>query len=744
MGSNALARMNAATGARLRTDNLPYNKDVASRPFVDATRVITGTAADGMAAFDRASAAELWRVETGPALVFTSPYSRPDARTVHSEPALSAGRLLFGASDGFLYVVDPASGETIHRFHLGAPVFGAVVAAPDGSILVADYGGSLYRFSQETASATKAANSLNLDQGDSWLGGMAPDAGVVAVFNGEFPGGGVLDPGSPLEIAGLRGSSGTAQVVIDNRAALAVGGLGIDMAHATRDLQVSRLTAAARQPWIVAPGRMLGLGGVDGGAEVTLSGGGRVAIEGADTRGGGTSVLAGTTLEIGAGGSVAGAISNHGTVVFNRSGDFSYAGAIAGTGGVVKRGAGRLTLSAVQPFTGDTVVNAGTLALTGGSPGSGQHRLNSGTLFIKDGATFAFTATAQFGWAAGTPRVVMDGGRITTTNGTYQYLKEVTMRNGARIEFGSTTSSYTAVQNYSLGSLVSEASAAANRITGGAMAVAAPMRVVVGRGTAGDDLVIDTLLRNHPVTGAPGSLVKEGPGILRLTAANNYGGDTRVLDGILALGQAMLADAAVVEVAAGATLHLAHGQADAVHGLSLGGVRMPAGSYDSGDTAAITGSGSLLVATGPAAGTYDAWITGHFPGKTDPAVLAPDAGVNGGSLANVLVYLFGGDPKQTNHHELLPVASLVSKPGPPVPDGDYLVITYRRDPAAAVQAFVEHSATALEPWTRAIDGIDGVVATTMADGFTPGIDRVDVHIPRHEPRMFVRVGASRL
>jgi len=746
MGSNALARMNAATGARLRTDNLPYNKDVASRPYVDATRVVTGTAVHGMAAFDRATAAELWRVETEPALVYTSPYSRPDARTVHSEPVLAGGRMVFGASDGYLYVVEAESGAVVHRFHLGAPVFGAVTAAPDGSILVADYGGSLYKFALETRSTTKAGNNENLDQGNSWIGGMVPDSETTAVFDESFPGGGALDTGSPLAVGGLRVAGGTEPVVIDNTAALATGGFGIDMADATRDLLVSRLTAAANQSWNIAANRTLALASVDGAGNVAISGGGTVIVTGADTRGGGTGVLDGT-LQIGDGGttgSIGGSISNQGNVIFDRSSDLSYPGVISGSGGLVKQGAGRLTLSAVQSFTGDTVVRAGTLALTGGSPGSGLHRLNSDTLFIHEGATFSFNGTAQFGWAAGTPRVVLDGGRITTTNGTYQYLKDVTMRNGARIEFGSTTTGFTAVQNYSMAILRSQASAAPNVITGGAIAAANPMHIEVARGSAPEDLVIESLLRNHPTTHAAGSLVKSGPGILRLSQPNSYSGDTRVLGGSLILDHAALTDSAAVHIATAATLALPHGQADAVSRLFLGGVRMPAGTYHAGNTAAITGSGSLVVATGPDPGTYDAWITGHFPGETDPAVLAAGADANGDGLANALVYLFGGNPKQGNNHALLPTGTFGTGPGGAVPAGEYFTVGLRRATAAAVQPRVEHSPGLDGPWTSAIDGIDGVVAITTPDGFAPGIDEVEVHIPRLAPRLFVRVGVTLL
>lgn len=256
--------------------------------------------------------------------------------------------------------------------------------------------------------------------------------------------------------------------------------------------------------------------------------------------------------------------------------------------------------------------------------------------------------------------------------------------------------------------------------------------------------MIESVLRDHPVTGAAGSLVKGGDGILRLTAANRYGGDTRVLGGTLVLEQSSLADGASVHLAAGAVLDVAHGQADTVNGLTLGGVCMPAGSYHAGNTATVSGSGSLLVTAGPPPGTYDAWINSHFSGATDPAILGPGADPNGDGVANGLTYLFGGDPGNGNPQPLLPAATMMSNPGPPVPDGDYFVVAYRRDPTASVVSWVESSVALDGPWTPAVDGIDGVVATTTPDGFAPGVDRVSVHIPSHEPRLFVRVGAAPL
>jgi autotransporter-associated beta strand protein len=579
-----------------------------------------------------------------------------------------------------------------------------------------------------------------------------------------------------------------------------------------------------------------GPGVITGGTSLTKDGTGALTLAGNHNYTGGTTVLGGT-LQLGLGGAtgaVTGNIVNSGTVAFNRSADLAYTGVISGSGELLKEGSGRVTMSAVQTFTGDTVVNGGTLALTGGSPGSGLHRLNSDTLIINSGATFSFNGIAQFGWAAGTPKVVMDGGRITTTNDSYQYLKDVTMRNGARIEFGNTTTGFNAVQNYSMAILVSQASAEPNVITGGAMALPITTGTVfnVARGTAAADLVIESLLRNHPTTNAAGVLAKEGTGILHLTRANTYtggsfirngvllfangalgsagtithqagvlrwdetntedlsarlllvdggsagfdtngnnvsfaagigsgasssidklgpgtltlaatshSGETRVSGGTLALSQATLADTAAVRIASGATLHLTHGETDTVAALWINGVSQAAGTYNSANTGgAITGGGSLLV-TGITGG-FTAWINSFFPGETDPAIVGPDADANNDGVANALVYLFGGDPKDGDNLALLPTATTATNPGGTVPGGDYLVFTYRRDANASVTATVEHSTTLEAPWTAATHGQGGVVVVETPNGFASGIDRVEVFIPRAAARMFARVAAT--
>jgi fibronectin-binding autotransporter adhesin len=84
---------------------------------------------------------------------------------------------------------------------------------------------------------------------------------------------------------------------------------------------------------------------------------------------GGLTVAASATAQIGnnsANGVLpAGTVSVDGTLVFSRSDDLTVASAIGGTGSVVKKSAGKLTMTANNTFIGVTIVTNGTLALAG-------------------------------------------------------------------------------------------------------------------------------------------------------------------------------------------------------------------------------------------------------------------------------------------------------------------------------------------------------------------------------------------
>ena len=133
---------------------------------------------------------------------------------------------------------------------------------------------------------------------------------------------------------------------------------------------------------------------------------------------------------------------------------------------------------------------------------------------------------------------------------------------------------------------------------------------------------------NVVLTGAL-SLTKQGAGRLDLNGVNTYSGDTTVNEGILSLTKAASAldantgnDASAVSIAAtaGATLDLAYSGTDEVDKLFIGGVQKAAGVWGSATSGAantdskLTGTGTLTVATGPAAG-YTAWAATNAGGE---------------------------------------------------------------------------------------------------------------------------------
>ena len=89
---------------------------------------------------------------------------------------------------------------------------------------------------------------------------------------------------------------------------------------------------------------------------------GKVLLAGVNTYSGMTRVSAGT-LEIGANGTLgAGPVINNATLAFSNTGTMTVTNPISGTGRVLKSGAGTLTLSGANTYSGVTDVNAGTLS----------------------------------------------------------------------------------------------------------------------------------------------------------------------------------------------------------------------------------------------------------------------------------------------------------------------------------------------------------------------------------------------
>ena len=123
-------------------------------------------------------------------------------------------------------------------------------------------------------------------------------------------------------------------------------------------------------------------------AGLTKSGAGTLVLAANNTYAGTTTVSSGT-LQIGSGtaGSVAGAIVNDASLVFDRSNDLTQSGVISGSGSLTKRGAGTLTLSGANTYTGGTTLAAGTLLINGNNAGA------AGAVSVATGATLGGSGT---------------------------------------------------------------------------------------------------------------------------------------------------------------------------------------------------------------------------------------------------------------------------------------------------------------------------------------------------------------
>ncbi len=147
-------------------------------------------------------------------------------------------------------------------------------------------------------------------------------------------------------------------------------------------------------------------GAVSGTGSFTKEGTGALTLSGANTYSGGTTVSAGTLR--GNTTSLQGNIVNQATVAFDQSTSGTFAGAISGSGSLVKSGAGALTLSGTSSYTGATQLTAGTLTL------GGSNRLGTTTaLTISSGATFDVAGYTQtIGSLAGAGTVALGSGSL--------------------------------------------------------------------------------------------------------------------------------------------------------------------------------------------------------------------------------------------------------------------------------------------------------------------------------------------
>jgi len=228
-----------------------------------------------------------------------------------------------------------------------------------------------------TGSLTQAgAGTLILSSSNSYSGGTIVASGSLQLGNAAALGavtgslavnGGTLDlDGNSLSVGALSGNSGAAITTSTT------GSITLTASSATSSTYAGSIRNDA------------------GTLSLNKAGTGTLTLAGSNSYTGPTTISSGT-LQVGGGGttgslSPSSAITDNAVLVFNRADTITqgtdFAANISGTGSLAQSGAGTLTLTSSNSYTGATKITSGTLALTGGGalPVVSAITINGGTL----------------------------------------------------------------------------------------------------------------------------------------------------------------------------------------------------------------------------------------------------------------------------------------------------------------------------------------------------------------------------
>ncbi|MFO1141627.1 MAG: autotransporter-associated beta strand repeat-containing protein [Amaricoccus sp.] len=206
--------------------------------------------------------------------------------------------------------------------------------------------------------------------------GTADSALTTATVAADLTGGSQLvkaDPGRLVLVGtntytgGTRIDGGVLEISREENLGAASGALALDggTLRTTADMSLARATTlgASGGTFDTTDATLIQTAVIGGAGQLTKSGSGSMVLTAANTWGGGTVVAEGA-LRVGDGGttgSLVGDVANEGTLVFDRSNDFDFDGAISGGGALLQQGSGITTLGGTNSFGGTTRVADGTL-----------------------------------------------------------------------------------------------------------------------------------------------------------------------------------------------------------------------------------------------------------------------------------------------------------------------------------------------------------------------------------------------
>jgi autotransporter-associated beta strand protein len=343
-----------------------------------------------------------------------------------------------------------------------------------------------------------------------------------------FTGTATINSGALVYLAGSGSFATASSVAVDGT---------LDVTQTTSGASLISLSGGGS---VVLGGRNLALSSASGAFTGVISGTGMFILDagtevlgGANTYTGGTTINAGT-LQVGTGssGSIIGNVVDSGTLAFNRNDSVSFDGVISGTGGVSQIGAGGITLTAVQTYSGATTISAGTLAL-----GAGASIANSSSVTVTGTFDISATSGTSIKSLSGAGTVQLGSQTLTFTSASGVFSGVIAGSGGIVMAGG--TQTLTGLNTYS----------GATIVTGGTLRLGSSTITNNITDNATVSFYSGSAVAMSGVISGSGTVSQTGAGVTTLSAVQTYTGATVISAGTLALsGSASIAASSGVAV----------------------------------------------------------------------------------------------------------------------------------------------------------------------------------------------------